>query len=162
MTGPYQQQYPQQPGHPQYPQQPAPPPGAQGGGGQTAIAVTTKFLWLAWIFFLIKPKIFLNGHEVPAVWGRNVIPVQPGQHHLHIHVPYFLPPKVGPADLAVPVQPGQTVELEYKTPLWVFSSGSLGAPPQKYKGAGLMIGLTVALVLIICLCCILNIVASTN
>jgi hypothetical protein len=150
MTGPYQQQYPQQP---------PPPPGAPGG--QTAIAVTTKFMWLAWFFFFIKPKIFLNGHEVAAVWGRNVIPVQPGQHHLHIHVPYFLPPKVGPADLAVPVQPGQTVELEYRAPLWAFSGGSLGTPPQQYKGLGLTIGITVGAVAIICLCCILNIVASS-
>jgi hypothetical protein len=149
MTGPYQQQYPQQP-----------PPGAPGG--QTAIAVTTKFMWLAWFFFFIKPKIFLNGHEVAAVWGRNVIPVQPGQHHLHIHVPYFLPPKVGPADLAVPVHPGQTVELEYRAPLWAFSSGSLGAPPQKYNGLGLTIGITVGAMVIICLCCILNIVASSQ
>ena len=144
MTGPYQQQYPQQP---------SPPPGTPGG--QTAIAVTTKFMWLAWLFFFIKPKIFLNGHQVAAVWGRNVIPVQPGQHHLHVHVPYFLPPKVGPADLAVPVHPGHTVELEYRAPLWTFSRGSLGAPPQKYNGAGIMIGITVAAVVIICLCCIL-------
>jgi hypothetical protein len=151
MTGPYQQQYPQQP---------SPPPGPPGG--QTAIAVTTKFMWLAWFFFFIKPKIFLNGHELAAVWGRNVIPVQPGQHHLHIHVPYFLPPKVGPADLAVPVQPGQTVELEYRAPLWAFSSGSLGTPPQQYKGLGLTIGVTVAAVVIICLCCILNIAANSQ
>jgi hypothetical protein len=151
MTGPYQQQYPQQP---------FPPPGASGG--QTAIAVTTKFFWLAWIFFFIKPKIFLNGHEVAAVWGRNVIPVQPGQHHLHVYVPYFLPPKVGPADLAVPVHPGQTVELEYATPMWVFSSGSLGAPPQKYKGLGIVLGVTVGSIVIICLCCILNIALSSS
>lgn len=151
MTGPYQQQYPQQP---------PPPPGAPGG--QTAIAVTTKFFWLAWIFFFIKPKIFLNGHDVPAVWGRNLIPVQPGQHHLHVYVPYFLPPKVGPADLAVPVHPGQTIELEYRTPMWVFSGGSLGPPPQKYKGLGVTIGITVGAFVIICLCCILNVVASST
>jgi hypothetical protein len=151
MTGPYQQQYPQQPSQ---------PPGAPGG--QTAIAVTTKFFWLAWIFFFIKPKVFLNGHEVAAVWGRNVIPVQPGQHHLHVHVPYFLPPKVGPADLAVPVHPGQTVELEYRAPVWAFSRGSLGPPPQPYNGMGLTIGISVGAVAIICLCCILNIVASSS
>jgi hypothetical protein len=153
MTGPYQQQYPQQ-----YPQQPTPPPG--GYGGQTAIAVTTKFLWIAWIFFFIKPKIFVNGHEVAAVWGRNVIPVQPGQHHLHVHVPYFLPPKVGSADLPVPVQPGQTVELEYRTPVWVFSGGSLGPPPQQYKGLVPTIVITVAVIVLFCLCCSLSVFSS--
>jgi hypothetical protein len=144
---------------PPHPQQPPPDP----AGGQPAIAVTTKFLWLSWFFFFIKPKIFLNGHEVAAVWGRNVIPVPPGQHHLHLFVPYFLPPKVGPADLTVPVQPGQPpVELEYRAPVWAFSKGSLGPPPQKYNGAGLMIGIMVGVLVVLCLCCGLNIAASAS
>lgn len=165
MTGPYQQQYPQQPQQPyqqqqyqQYQQQP--PPSGGPGGGETAIAVTTKFMWLSWFFFFIKPKIFVNGHEVAAVWGRNAIPVQPGQHQLHVYVPYFLPPKVGPADLAVPVHPGQTVELEYRAPLWAFSAGSLGPPPQQYKGMGLTIGILVGLLVVICLCCSLSVLSS--
>lgn len=154
MTGPYQQQYPQQP---QYPQ--AQPQGPSNG--QPAIALTTKFMVLAWIFFFIKPKVFVNGHQVPAVWGRNVIPVQPGQHQLHVHVPYFLPSKVGPADLTVPIQPGQPpVELEYRAPLWMFSRGSLGPPPQKYNGMGLMLGVMGGLIGIICLCSCISIVAS--
>jgi hypothetical protein len=148
MTG----QYP-----PQYPQQPPPDP----AGGQPAIAVTTKFMWLSWFFFFIKPKIFVNGHEVAASWGRNVIPVQPGQHQLHVHVPYFLPPKVGPADLTVPVQPGQpAVELEYRAPVWAFSRGSLGPPPQQYNGLIPTIAVTVGVILVICLCCVLNVAAS--
>jgi hypothetical protein len=147
MSGPYQQPYPQQPPDP--------------AGGQPAIAVTTKFLWLSWFFFFIKPKLFVNGHEVPAQWGRNVIPVQPGQHHLHVYLPYFLPPKVGPADLAVPVQPGQAVELEYRAPVWAFSKGSLGPPPQRYNGLGLMIGVSVGVLVLLCLCCGLNLAAST-
>jgi hypothetical protein len=148
MTGPYQQQYPQQ------------PPGVPGG--QTAIAVTTKFFWLAFIFFFIKPKIFLNGHEIAGVWGRNVIPVQPGQHHLHVYVPYFLPSKIGPADLAVPVQPGQTVELEYRAPLWAFSQGSLGPPPQKYNGLGIIIAIYAVVFGLICLCCLLTVISSSS
>jgi hypothetical protein len=167
MTGPYQPPHPQQ--HPQQPyqqpyqqqyQQQPPPPAAGPGGGQTAIAVTTKFMWLSWFFFFIKPKLFVNGHEVAAVWGRNVVPVQPGQHQLHVHVPYFLPPKVGPADLTVPVHPGQTVELEYRAPLWAFSAGSLGTPPQQYNGMGLTIGIMVAALVVICLCCGLSLLTA--
>jgi hypothetical protein len=147
MSGPYPQQYPQQP-----------PPGPASG---PAIAVTTKFLWLAWFFFFIKPKIFLNGHEVAAAWGRNVIPVQPGQHHLHVYVPYFLPPKVGPADATVPVQPGQQpVELEYRAPVWAFSRGSLGPPPQQYHGLVATVAITVGLLVVICLCCGLGLLSS--
>ena len=135
-----------------YGQTPPPPPGDTGG--QSAIAITLKFFPLAWIFALITPKLFLNGQPVGVRWGRNVLPVAPGQHNLHLHVPYFLPPKVGPADLTVPVAPGQTVELEYRAPVWTFSRGSLGPPPQKYNGVGITIGIIVASFVFVCLCCV--------
>jgi hypothetical protein len=41
------------------------------------------------------------------------------------------------------VNPGQWVELEYKAPLFTFSRGSLGPPPQSYNGIGVMIAITV-------------------
>jgi hypothetical protein len=148
MTGPYPQQHPQQ------------PPASGGPGGQSAIAVTTKFHWLSWFFFFIKPKIFLNGHEHPAAWGRNLLPVQPGQHHLHVYVPYFLPPKVGPADIAVAAAPGETVELEYRAPMWAFIGGSLGPPPQQYRGMAATIAMLAAVVVVICLCCGLGVLGG--
>ncbi len=54
-------------------------------------------------------------------------------------MPYFLPPKLGPADTTADVRPGQLAELEYKAPLWSFSAGSLGAGPQQYNGVGITI-----------------------
>ena len=100
----------------------------------SAIALTTRFWPLAFFFFFVKPYVTVDGHLVPANWGRLIVPVPPGQHHVHVHTPYFLPPRIGPADLAVTVAPGQTLELEYKSPLMNFSPGSLGPPPQKYNG----------------------------
>jgi len=114
-------------------------PGTWSGG---AIALTLRYFPLAFIFGLITPVVTVNGRSVRMGWGsRTVIPVEPGQHQVHVHAPYFLPSRIGPADLVVPVQPGQTVELEYKAPLWSFSPGSLGAPPQSYNGRTAMIAL---------------------
>ncbi|RZU54481.1 hypothetical protein EV385_6432 [Krasilnikovia cinnamomea] len=144
--------YEQQPGAGQpgtYP--PAGPP--QGGGAGGAIAVTLKYHPIGFLLGLFKPPVHLNGHEVATGWGRHVIPVQPGQHHLHIHVPYLLPSRIGNADLAVPVQPGQTVELEYRAPMVAFMNGALGAPPQKYPGMAVTIVLLViALIILLCVC----------
>lgn len=159
MTTPYPQQPPsgqwgqgQAPPPPgQWGQAPPPPPG--GGGGQSALALTLKYFPLAWIFALITPKLFIDGQPVAVRWGQNMVPVSPGQHHVHIHVPYFLPPRLGPADFTVSVAPGQTVELEYRAPMFNFSRGSLGAPPQKYNGVGATIGLTVGIFVLVCLCC---------
>jgi hypothetical protein len=131
---------------------PAAPYGPPPGG--SAIALTTKFFPLQFIFFFIKPKVSIDGHELPpASWGRQVIPVPPGQHQVDVYTPYFLPPRVGPAAVVVDVPPGQSVELEYRAPVWAFSAGSMGAPPQKYNGMAVYwIVLAVVLVLIICCC----------
>jgi hypothetical protein len=151
-----QPQYGQRPapphyGQPQYapPQYRPPPPQRQYGQPPAqqqyghpseGIAVTTHFFPLAWLFFFIKPKIFIDGHESPpAAWGRTVLPARPGQHQVHVYTPYFLPSRVGPADATADVRPGQVTELEYKAPLWSFSPGSLGVGPQKYNGVGITI-----------------------
>ncbi|MEZ5213251.1 hypothetical protein [Gordonia sp. (in: high G+C Gram-positive bacteria)] len=153
---------PHQPGPPQPgPHQQAPQPhyGAapqhasapQPGGalGPQGLLLTTKFFPLAWILYFIKPKVEIDGQQIPAVWGDNTIPLPPGQHHLHVHVPYILPPKIGPADATVNVAPGQTVGMEYRAPAWTFSKGSLGEGPQQYNGVGLMIGMMVVPIVVI-------------
>lgn len=144
------------------------PPPYQGGGpgpdpSGAAIAITTKFFPMSFIFLLIKPFITVDGQQYPQTgWGRTVIPVAPGQHHVHVHTPYFLPSKVGPADLPVVVSPGQTLELEYRAPAWAFSPGSLGNPPQQYNGLWVLwVSLGVLAVVIIC-CCIGTILSSNN
>lgn len=129
-----QQQYAQPPAH-QY---------AGSGYGQPAegIVINTQFFPLAWLLFFFKPKVAVDGQEVPVSgWGRTHVPARPGQHHVHVHVPYFLPPKLGPADTTADVRPGQVAELEYKAPLWSFSAGSLGVGPQKYNGVGIMLAI---------------------
>jgi len=119
----------------------------------SAIALTTKFMPLAFFLFFVKPYVALNGHVIPTNWGRLVIPVAPGQYHLYVHTPYLLPTKLGPAEMPVMVGPGQVVEMEYRSPLTTFSKGSLGPPPQKYNGVGATIAIyAVCLALLICVC----------
>lgn len=90
-----------------------------------------------------KPAIVVDGHETRGVWGPNSIPLTPGQHQVHVHVPYILPSKTGPAETTVNLAPGQTTALEYKAPVWTFSKGSLGEGEQKYNGVGILLGVMV-------------------
>lgn len=144
---PYPQHQPRQQFQPYQPQQPfAQPYGAPGQlpAGAGGIAVTTRYFPLGFMLALVKPKILIDGYQTPpAGWGRTVLPTQPGRHHVHVHVPYFLPSKIGPADAVVDVHPGHVVELEYKTPAWTYSAGSLGPPPQSYKGLGIAVAVMV-------------------
>ncbi|MFT3899170.1 MAG: hypothetical protein QM728_02860 [Gordonia sp. (in: high G+C Gram-positive bacteria)] len=150
---PYVQPHQGQPqyGQPSYPVQPAPPGPPVGqpyGQPQYAsmpqgLVLTTKYFPLAWILAFLKPKVAINGQLIPAQWGANSIPLPPGQHHVHVHVPYFLPSRLGPADLMVNIAPQQTVPLEYRAPMWAFSPGSMGAAPQSYNGVGLTIAMMI-------------------
>ncbi len=116
---------------------------------QQGIPVTTKYSFLTWLYAVLKPKVFLNGYEMPAWgWGHAVYPTHPGQYHVHVYLPYWLPSRVGPADFTAVVYPGQFVELEYKAPLITFNRGSLGPPPQSYNGVGVMIATTAAVLAI--------------
>ena len=143
--------YQQQPQQPWSAPQPGPPPGPGGGGG--AIAVDLKYHPLAFMLGLFKPRLEFNGHQVAGAWGRTVVPVPAGQYHVHAHVPYLLPPRIGVADLPVTVHPGQTVELEYRAPLIAFMGGALGGPPQKYPGmAASIVLMAISLVLLLCVC----------
>lgn len=119
--------------------------GFPGQGPVQGIAVTTHFFPLAFMLALFKPLISINGYQVPVVgWGRTVIPMPPGRHRVHVHIPYWLISQLGPADTLVDVYPGRFVELEYKAPVWGFSAGSLGPPPQSFNGVGVTIAVIAA------------------
>jgi hypothetical protein len=157
-----QQQYrqPLQYGQPPAPQHHGPQPGPYGQAGE-GIAVNTQFFPLAWVLFFVKPKVAVDGQEIPVSgWGRTHVPARPGQHHVHVYVPYFLPPKMGPADATADVRPGQVAELEYKAPIWGFSAGSLGVGPQKYNGVGITIAIVAIPFVLLFLVILLTIVVA--
>jgi hypothetical protein len=157
-----QQQYrqPLQYGQPPAPQHHGPEPGPYGQAGE-GIAVNTQFFPLAWVLFFVKPKVAVDGQEIPVSgWGRTHVPARPGQHHVHVYVPYFLPPKMGPADATADVRPGQVAELEYKAPIWAFSAGSLGVGPQKYNGVGITIAIVAIPFVLLFLVILLTIVVA--
>ncbi|WP_328466599.1 hypothetical protein OHA21_46685 [Actinoplanes sp. NBC_00393] len=123
-------------------------------GPDAAIAVTMKYSRLGFLLGLFTPVLVVDGQPVPAHWRQPIVtPVVSGQHHVHAHVPYLLPRRIGRADLVVTAVPGQTVELEYRAPLVVFMRGALGAGPQKYPGLALSIVLMV-FTLLLALCSI--------
>ncbi len=125
---------------------------ARGDGGAT-IAVTMRYAPLAVVLGLFTPVLEIDGKNVPASWGRVTTPVALGEHHVHVHVPYLLPARIGAAETTVVALPGRTTELEYRAPLLAFLRGALGPPPQKYPGLALaVVLLIVAMVLAICGC----------
>ncbi|GGN42010.1 hypothetical protein FHR83_003089 [Actinoplanes campanulatus] len=130
-----------------------PPDDPARRNGGASIAVTLRYAPLAFLLRLYPPVLEIDGQAVPAGWGRFVQSVGFGEHHVHVHVPYLIPSRIGAADVTVLALPGRTVELEYRAPLLSFLRGALGAPPQRYPGARAAWALlTVAVTLGVCAC----------
>ncbi|MEU4564354.1 hypothetical protein AB0F72_38730 [Actinoplanes sp. NPDC023936] len=132
---------------------PAPDSPGFGWAGQpaagSALAVTLRYSPLALLLGLFTPVLAVDGQQVRAGWKRPiVVPLAPGRHHVHVHVPYLLPRRIGKADLDVTVLPGQTTPLEYRAPTIAYLRGALGAPPQKYPGTAATIVLLIFTVLL--------------
>ncbi|WP_157250694.1 hypothetical protein [Nonomuraea typhae] len=125
------------------------------------LVIDMKYHWSAFMLALFTPVLLLNGHAVPVRWGRNEIPLAPGQYHLRIHVPYLFPFGVveGPLRMA----PGR-LDLEYRAPLAVFFSGALGPAPQKWNGMVVqlvLLGILVAMLLFVLLIVVFAVVAAS-
>lgn len=131
-------------GAPQYGHQPyyAPPEG---------IAITTRYNAAFGTFFdFFKPAIFVDGVEAYVQgWGRTAVPAAAGRHQVHVYTKYVFPRRTGPADYTVEVPAGEYVELEYRAPVFSFSRGSLGPPPQRYNGVWPVVALIGGCVLLI-------------
>ncbi len=130
-----------------------PPDDTAHGNGGSAIAVTMRYAPLAFLLGMFVPVLEIDGQPVPASWGRVVTSVALGEHHVHVHVPYLMPSRIGAAETTVLAVSGRTVELEYRAPLLSFMHGNLGVPPQSYPGLVAAVALLVlAVVLLGCGC----------
>jgi hypothetical protein len=125
--------------------EPMPPPGG------AAVAIVARYSWTAFALGLCRPRAAINGQPVPVGWGRTVIFVQPGTHHVQVYVPYLVPRRVGVAETMVPAYPGQVVEVEYRAPAFGWLGGAIGPAPQKFPGLPAAITLmATALVMMLC------------
>ncbi|MEV6063619.1 hypothetical protein AB0L62_26755 [Nocardia asteroides] len=92
-----------------------------------------SYVWTAFMLALVKPKIFVNGQRVPDTrWGRNHVPVGPGQYHVRVVTPWLF--DMGPAQAVVPVGAGPGSTVYYRSPAVFFFNGAIGDRPQKTPG----------------------------
>jgi hypothetical protein len=108
------------------------------------VGLTLRYPLLAFMYAPFRPTIVLDGSQVATGWGEHTLTVpavEPAE--LAITVPY-LGFTVGRAHLTIDSSTGAT--LEYAAPYVTFLRGSLGAPPVRPRGLGLIIAMVVVLV----------------
>lgn len=97
---------------------------------QTGINLKTGFLWLAFLLWLFKPKVSIDGAAPVTVgWGESFLPVPPGAHRVNVWFDYLFFGACGKAELVVTVPSAGRLPLEYRAPTgFVFSPGKLTVP----------------------------------
>jgi len=105
------------------------------------LVLDVKRHFFGFMLGMITPIIVIDGRPMQGRWGVNVIPLPPGRHHLHVHLPYLMPQRIGPADLTIWLQPGMSLPVEYRAPMLAFSNGALGPAPQRWPGMGCFVAI---------------------
>ncbi|MGI5220796.1 hypothetical protein [Nocardia sp. CA-290969] len=116
--------------------------------GDTGIVVDADFYkWtpLPYAFRFCRPRIVMNGQEVPDTsWGTNFVPLAPGLYHVRVStVPNwfiawnFIPTgapgqEIGFADAMIPVRHGHRTRTCYQASLSRIYAGALGPEPREH------------------------------
>lgn len=75
--------------------------------------------------------VTVDGRRWTCSWGRAVIDLPPGRHHVEVDADGW-----GPVVEAVPVAAGHVVEVFYRAPVVPGAAGALGPSPQSGVGRG--------------------------
>jgi hypothetical protein len=95
----------------------------------------------SFVLALTGPKIEINGQPIRAKWGQWPVDLPAGNYHVRVSTRYL--GEFGPAEQPVAVYPGQQVVVYYRAPATVGMGGSIGFTPQKTRGLGAVVILSV-------------------
>jgi hypothetical protein len=108
---------------------------------------------------MITPVVQIDGFPVMARWGANDVVVPAGVRQVAVSCRYLW--EYGRAQDAVPIGPGQQVEVHYSPPLLTFIGGRIGPTPQPRPGVGGFVALMVVLAVVVVLAILVPVLAST-
>ena len=84
------------------------------------IRITTKVPAVQGALKVRPLRVSIDGGEEQelSMSKPNDVEVAPGSHHVEMYVAWALPARMGPVDVDVSLEDGDTVELRYKPP-WI-------------------------------------------
>jgi hypothetical protein len=95
----------------------------------TGIEVRAKVFPLAFLVYLFKPTVEIDGQPIPAKWGTQFIPVQPGTHSVSLYYRYLFFKRANAATTQATLSEGQVLQITYKTRWLVFLPGKIDVQP---------------------------------
>ena len=92
---------------------------------QVTIQVNARHSPLAWLLYLTKITIEVDGAPQKGSWGDRTVSVAPGQHNVAVYFKYLTKARCCEASMTVDAAEGQTVALDYRTPVLMTAPGKL-------------------------------------
>ena len=108
-----------------YGAQGAPPQYGTQQAGWGYLDITLDYFPLQWIKSFVTPTLEIDGYPAQKPWGRHVVPLAPGNHHVRVHYPYLFISQSGLAARVVPIYAGMATMARYEAPWFSFSGGTL-------------------------------------
>ena len=102
-----------------------PPPSSPSGGPRTGVEVTTGFIWIALILFLVKPAIEIDGVVSRGKWGTSYFELATGRHTVTVYFPYLLWRRAGANSITFDLASGQVRRIQYRAPWLMFLKGPI-------------------------------------
>ena len=95
-----------------------------GENREGTLHLQTGFFPLAFILFFIRPRLEVDGEDVPlAGWGESSHRLPAGPRQITVYFPYMMPKRAGEATTKVTIPAGGEVSLKYRAPILVFQPG---------------------------------------
>lgn len=92
---------------------------------QTTIRVNGRHNPLAWLLYFTKLTVEVDGTPERGSWGDRTISVAPGRHEVKVYFKYIAKARCCEAGVTVDAADGQTVALQYRTPMLMTAPGRL-------------------------------------
>ncbi len=93
---------------------------------QTGVEVKAGFFPLAFVLFLCRPRVVIDGGE-PQLrsWGRHFFPLAAGRHTVKVYFKYLFKAECGANQREIDVHEGTTVRVEFYMWPWMLAPGSM-------------------------------------
>lgn len=92
---------------------------------QATISIHGRHSPMAWLLYLTKLTVEIDGVPERGSWGERTISVAPGRHEVKIYFKYLTKSRCCEAGVTVETAPGQTVAMQYRTPMMMTAPGRL-------------------------------------
>ena len=92
---------------------------------EVTIRINGRHSPMAWLLYLTKLTIEVDGTPEKGSWGDRTIAVAPGRHEVKVYFKYLTKTRCCEASAIIDTTNGQTVAMEYRTPMMMTAPGRL-------------------------------------